>query len=291
MLSDAFAARLGEAAAAGDARERLEARLCAAVTAARAAHPGVELDADRFAAFVAEKVPADTELITGLDALRLDALWLTRAAIDGDARALATLDAMVGGLAAPLVRFRRGPTFVDDIQQLVRERLLTGASPRLLEYGGRGELGAWLRAIALRIAIDRTRTPDRLVQDEDALAEHAAGGSDPELTHMKERYGTAFRDALREAIRALDPAARNTLRLYYLDSLTLEELGRLLDVVPSTVWRRLAAARRHVLEWTRNELRVRLAVGEPELESVLRLVESRFELPASAFEEPGEGAP
>jgi RNA polymerase sigma-70 factor (ECF subfamily) len=284
MLCDAFAEHLARAGDRKLSSPRLETELQRALAHARARHPGVALDEGTFAAFLASKIAPDDDPFARLAALHTDALYLARAAVAGDAAAVAAIAAMIDALGPRLARFRRGSEFVDEIEQSLRERLLTGASPRLLEYGGRGELVPWLRAVALRLAIDRMRAADRRERDEDTLTEHAVASADPELELMKQRYGAAFAGALRGAIVALEPGARNLLRLYHLDGLTLEELGRLQRVVPSTIWRRLAGARKQLLERTRATMREALALGDRELESVLRLVESRFELPASAFE-------
>ena len=262
-------------------RERLEADLRAAVARAREANPGLALDEAEFVAHLAAKVSDPS----GLATLRVEDLWLACAASQGDAPAAERVSELVSAARPALARFRRDRSFEDEVLQRVRERVLAGKPARIGDYGGRGDLGRFLRAVALRIAIDLTRGAGREVSDDDALERRAIPADDPELAHMRQHYATEFRAAMREALAALEPSARNALRLYYVDGLTLEDLGSYYGVVPSTVWRRLGSARKSVLEETRRILRERLHVGETELESVLRLIESRLELPESVFDE------
>jgi RNA polymerase sigma-70 factor (ECF subfamily) len=68
------------------------------------------------------------------------------------------------------------------------------------------------------------------------------------------RYRAEVERAFRVALTQLPPAARQLLRLHYLERLSQDELGRRLGVDRSRVSRRLAAARQALLDRTHREL-------------------------------------
>src|SRR5439155_18454762 len=76
----------------------------------------------------------------------------------GDAVALAEFDArFFGGVSSAISRFG---VQVDDIKQELRERLfvgVAGARPKIAEYTGHGGLERWVRAVAVRVALNATR--------------------------------------------------------------------------------------------------------------------------------------
>ena len=58
-----------------------------------------------------------------------------------------------------LTRLGREPMFVDEVRQVLRTKLLVGdgAPPKIADYSGRGPLDGWVRAAAVRAAIDLKR--------------------------------------------------------------------------------------------------------------------------------------
>jgi RNA polymerase sigma-70 factor, ECF subfamily len=216
----------------------------------------------------------------------VEALRLCLDASRGDPAALAELERSISSsVDRAVARFNRDRSFADEVKQQLREKLLTGENPKILQHGGVGDLGRWLRAVAARIAIDLTREGSREIADDDALANRAVLDDDPEIAHIKNAYATDFRAAFKEALTSLDEQTRNTLRLYYVQGLKLEELATLKQVVPSTISRRLAQARAALLERTKLGLSERLRVSNRDVESILRLIESRLEIPYSALDE------
>jgi RNA polymerase sigma-70 factor (ECF subfamily) len=240
---------------------------------------GALKDAGDFEAHLAEKRAEGRTL-------DVDALRLCFQASRGDREALEELGRSIDqSVDRAVARFGRDRSFSDEVKQHLREKLLTGERPRILEYAGIGDLGRWLRAVATRTAIDLTRAESREIADDDALANRAVLDEDPEIAHIKNAYASDFRIAFKDALTSLDEKTRNTLRLYYVQGLKLEELAALQKVVPSTVSRRLAQARGALLERTKQGLRDRLRVSNRDVESILRLIESRLELPYSALDE------
>lgn len=241
---------------------------------ARAALPGVELERTSFRT-AAAGVPE-------LSAERALELYLSRACASGDRTALAAFEARyLGGLTSALRRFG-ADSFVDDAMQELRQRLFLGVEggpPKLLEYGGRGELKQWLRAVATRVALNlrKSRHDERFTDlGDEGLFELPLAEDDPELRHMKSMYRSEFKKAFSEALQALPAEARNHLRLYYIDGLGVVELGKLFGTSAPTVSRRLAAARTALFDGTRQRLGERLDVSAEELESIMRLIESRL---------------
>ena len=113
--------------------------------------------------------------------------------------------------------------------------------------------------------------------DEELLARVPAPG-DLELTGLKEGVAELAKSALESALTALAPKDRTLLRHHYLDGLTLDQLAGLHRVHRATVARWLQHARHSVLEGTRQRLRAALDTDESEAASLLRLVQSRFDV-------------
>src|SRR5262249_24097690 len=94
-----------------------------------------------------------------------------------------------------LARKRPSAAFVDEVQQVVREKLFVGkdgAPPKIAEYSGQGGLAGWVRVIALRVAIDLS-TRDAPVEESGQTADQPATG-DPEVDYVKQRYRQAFNE-------------------------------------------------------------------------------------------------
>jgi RNA polymerase sigma-70 factor (ECF subfamily) len=125
-----------------------------------------------------------------------------------------------------------------------------GRRKSLFEYfHGRSKLSTWLRAVLAQKQVDLFRTSGRTVSLEaemegEAPRELAARtesiSSDPD----RDRYIGRFERALSAALASLAPRERMILACYYVDQLTLAEIGRLLREHESTVSRQLERLRR-----------------------------------------------
>lgn len=203
----------------------------------------------------------------------------------GDSAALTHFDSLCAPVIASTARRFGNADFVSEVAQLVRRRLLVAESadgPFIKEYGGRGPLTKYVQAVAVRTALNLLQSNSRHtpMQNDDALLETPAGADDPELAAIKLRFRTEFKDAFAEAMGALDDISRSALRLHYLDGLTLANLGALYSWSVPTASRRLAAARANLLTATRTIMAERLRLNAAELDSVLRLIESRLSVDA-----------
>lgn len=142
--------------------------------------------------------------------------WRARAR-GGDARALAAFEQRyLAEVPLFLSGVERGPRVVDEVTQLVRERLFVGERSKILEYSGRGTLGSWVRVVTLRVASNgrRGRGAERhapLDEANDAPAVLLA--VDPELAIIKTRYKGEFNEALRAAFADLSPRDRLVFRM------------------------------------------------------------------------------
>lgn len=259
----------------------LEAALAGLVREAREAWPGVGMDAGAFLAHVAERLPSTGEPGEVLASLRAAELFLVFACVRGDTRALEALDAHVLSQLGSWLP-REAPPLVDELRQQLRQRLLVpvdGAVPKLASFSGRGPLGQWVRAVALRLHIDQQRAAPRelpLEEAPEALAERL--GADPELAFIREQHQEDFRVAFRAALGRLEARERNLLRLHHVHGLSMDSVGATFQAPRSTVARWIARARERLLALTREELTARLRLTPDELDSLLRLVCSQLDV-------------
>lgn len=260
----------------------LEQALQVLVQSGRSAWPGVELPPAEFVRGLAERLDEGEAPLRGLALLRTDDLWLALSCARGDPKALALFDARLLSRVPQLVRRvdssgALGPEVVQELR--VRLLLRAEGGPRIADYSGRGDLAGWLRVVALRCALKlrRARRGDGAkiaLDDPRSLALH--GDADPERDYLRVRYGAEYQEAFRDALAALDAPDRLLLKLHYVDQLSLERLAALHRVHRATTARRLADARRKVLDLTRARLRERLRLSDSEFESVLQLVRSQL---------------
>jgi RNA polymerase sigma-70 factor (ECF subfamily) len=204
--------------------------------------------------------------------------------------ALAEFERRYGGdFAGALSRLSLGRAEIDEVAQTVRERLFVGrgdARPKILDYEGRGAFAGWLRAIIVRAGIDlkRRRANDpELAGDGEPLVDLRASTDDPELEALRARYAEPFRTAFRDAVRALPQDERNALRLNVVEGLNIEQIGTIYGVHRATVARWIAHAKEEIAATTRRLLAERLGIPAPDIDSLVRLCQSRLDLGFSAF--------
>jgi RNA polymerase sigma factor (sigma-70 family) len=145
----------------------------------------------------------------------------------------------------------------------------SGRRKSLFEYfHGRSKLSTWLRAVLAQRHVDLLRTSWRTVSletDEDGAPGKTKAGSPSELRLNRwslhpvpqradapppdpdrERYIARLDGALSSAIAGLAARERMLLACYYVDQLTLAEIGRTLGEHESTVSRQLERIRREL---------------------------------------------
>jgi RNA polymerase sigma-70 factor len=131
----------------------------------------------------------------------------------------------------------------------------SGRRKSLFEYfHGRSKLSTWLRAVLAQRHVDLLRTSWRTVSFEPA--EDSKGSADASTLRTdplpidpdREKYLARLDAALSAAIGCLAPRERMLLACYYVDQLTLAEIGRTLGEHESTVSRQLDRIRRQLRE-------------------------------------------
>lgn len=282
-LFDAFVAGV-----APDARERwardpgARAAMVSLWEAARAPWPELRTTAARFAAELGRRLATDTTLD---DLARLHAadLYLAIACADGDQAAIACFEAsQLGEVELAASRLRATADQAAEVRSHLRRILFVsepGRPASTSSYAGRGPLRAYVRVIATRElirAINRGRREVPLADHE--VLDRLDTANDPELNTLRARYHDEVNLALAAALTELDDRARAILRYHLVDGLNLEEVGRLYGVHRATALRWLQGARAALGERIRDALARRLQVDPDEVDSIVRLVQSRVEV-------------
>ncbi|MFP2962557.1 sigma-70 family RNA polymerase sigma factor [Myxococcus sp. 1LA] len=264
----------------------LEDTLASLYAGARQAWPGVTLAEEDFLRHLAGCLPRDEDPARVLATVHAADLYLACACARGDAAAHATLERHVLPKAAAAVsRLKASGVDAAEVLQHLRERLLVpeGDRPaRMAEYQGSGPLAAWLRAAAVRTALNLQRAERRRAHAEEeaeALPLSAgAGMADVELDYLRKNHREHFQTALSDALNALPTRERTVLRLHVVEGLSLERIGAMYQTHKSTVSRWVARAREAALEGTRQRLAERLRLTSGELHSLMRVVQGDWDL-------------
>lgn len=252
------------------------------VTRIGAVWPQIDCDLDPFFDHLAERLSAVTasDDDSPWERLCFEDLFLAWACAMRHTEALRAFEKEVRPeLLAALHSLRIPDDRREDLQQDLWHKLcLAGERPKLLEYSGRGRLRFWFRVTAMRLLIDerRRKSPEDRAAPEWSLAEVASPAADPELEYLKRLYAHEFDRAFEEAVAALEPASRTLLRNSYCQRMTIDEIAAAYGIHRATAARRVARAREDLLSATRRRLTERLSVQTGELDSILRLIESRL---------------
>lgn len=281
MHSASLLAALGDAARylTDDRIASIERGLVAGVQAGRAAHPNVSVSDDVFFAHVCARVSQwqDEE---PLAKIHMSDLYLACACSSGDKNALAAFERICfEGLERALMRVTRSDSVIDEVKQQLRVKLFVydEGHAKILDYSGRGALGAWVRVAALRTALNVVQRRDKSVQAHSGH-EPLLHASHIETEYVKLRHAREFETAFRAALAELTPKQRTLLRLHYCDDLTLAQIGRIHSVHESTVSRWLLAARDELFARTRKEVCDRLRLSLTEVDSLMAQLLSRADL-------------
>jgi RNA polymerase sigma-70 factor (ECF subfamily) len=138
-------------------------------------------------------------------------------------------------------------------------------------FHGRSKLGTWLHAILAQRHVDefrRTRKMDSLDDldgdDGSGIAQKLptrSGSPDPE----REPYLAMMQAAVEQALKALEPHDRLRLAHYYVEELTLLEIGKLLGEHEATASRKIERARQDVRRSVEAVLRGEKKLSEAQL--------------------------
>jgi RNA polymerase sigma-70 factor (ECF subfamily) len=180
-----------------------------------------------------------------------------------------------------VARLRLAPWALDETKQRLRARLLLSpdgtAGGRIADYTGQGDLSAWVRAAAIRVALRVLEQPKHQVHTDSAVLKAVvAPGQDLELEYLKRRHAADLEDALRDALASLPVRDRNLLRYYYAKNVGIDGVAVIYHVHRATAARRIRKTTEQLLENARGVLATTLHADRSEISSMLRLIESRI---------------
>jgi RNA polymerase sigma-70 factor len=254
---------------------------------ARAKWPTVALAPELFVKHVAARLlakaaPGPLEMV--LESPHLAELYLACACLHGIPSAISAFEQnYLTKLPKLLGERRHSAAALDEICQLTRVKILVPTShgpPKIAEYTGKGSLQGWVRATALRISIrqQEANNPGAGEDSEDILDMLPEPGAAPDMDVIRKRHQPDLRKAMQEAFALLSADDSYLLRLYYVDKLSMYKLAELLKVSQPTISRRLADAREQVYKETRRLLQQRLGLSQPDFQSLMKLIDSQFDV-------------
>lgn len=223
----------------------------------------------------ANALRSDSRAIQGyLDSLHVADLCLACACSDGNA---AAWDYFVARYRPELHRAARAIAGEGAARELADSlyaelyglREVDGRRKSLFEYFlGRSKLSTWLHAVLAQRHVDgfrRARNTESLDDGADRRQlEPDTPQSSPDAE--RERYLVMLQAVLMTALGLLEPRDRLRLAYYYLDGLTLAQIGKLLGEHEATVSRKLERTRRDVRKKVDAALRREKKLSEAQLQ-------------------------
>ncbi len=239
-----------------------------------------------FLCYVAARLPGYLPAEQEVSRVHASDLLLAKRCSEGNTDALAKFDSEFLGLVSVAGRkLKMTDMQCDELRQQVRLKLLVategGALPKISNYAGSGALRSWVYATGLRTGLNELRRIGRApvpAGDEQLLVAMPDRNDDQELQYMKELYRSAFKDAFRASMAGLEDRLSNVLRHYYLDEMTLDQIGTLYRVHKTTVMRWVNKAHAELEIETKQRMVAHLKLAPSEVESVMRLIQSGIQI-------------
>jgi RNA polymerase sigma factor (sigma-70 family) len=211
-----------------------------------------------------------------VDSLNLEELALACACAEGQVSAWSFfLECYRPGLRAAarvIVGSDAGEDLADSIYaELYGLEERDGCRRSLFDYfHGRSRLSTWLRSILAQRNVDRARVAKRLrpLDEVDETVPSVRPAGEP-VDQERRRFAEMAQQALALAIRRLVPPDRLRLSAYYLQRLTLAQIGRLTGEHEATVSRRLDRIRRDLRSAVERLLRDTHHLGDAQIRACL----------------------
>ncbi len=238
--------------------------LTATLAASERQFPGINVPREAFARFMASRPRATPQSATEL--------VLAFGCGHGDPVALRHFEERYLGVASPAVKHL--DVSADEVQQLLRVRFFVGPPPRILDYQGLGSLEGWVRASAVRVALDLKRRE----RTASGACEHELSGPDTELQHLKARHGPAFERAFARACATLSSRERAVLRLSALGGASIDGIAATYGIHRATAARWLERIRDALRDRTLTAIGAELGEGEASAASLLRAIASGLDV-------------
>jgi len=144
-----------------------------------------------------------------------------------------------------------------------------GQRKSLFDYfHGRSKLGTWLRAILAQRHVDdfrRKKKTDLLDDTDDGEQQIEFAAANTETDPEREKYLVMMQATLAAILDALAPGDRLRLAYYYVEELTLAQIGKLLGEHEATVSRKLERTRREVRQQVETALLKEKKLSEAQL--------------------------
>lgn len=254
----------------------------ALVAGGRRAWPAVTFDEAVVAGYVGARLAGlGPDLAAALAAAPAGDLAIAAMCEAQEPTAHAAFDDILTEVDAAGAATRAPKDLVQDVKQILRVQLLIrkpDKPPGISSYKGKGPLRGWVRITASRELIRHLKKKKRETPLERSLEDVLVGGSaDPMLSQLKAEYRSEFASALKEAIVALSAEDRTLLRQSIVEQLSIDAIGAAFGVHRATAARWLQRARAALVTGTRTKLATRLAMPVEQIDSVIRLVQSRLD--------------
>jgi RNA polymerase sigma-70 factor len=220
-------------------------------------------------------VSGDAEIAARLAALRAADLALALGCLSRDERAWDTLCAQY---RPALYEAARALTHDETQARDLADSLLAelygaepgaeGRRPRLAYFHGRSSLKTWLRSVLYQKFVDEYRRQRRLEPLAEEMREPAASSravSEPD----ERRYADLLGEAVKDALGALPPPDKLLLSYYYVQGLTLKQVGRLRAEHEATISRQLNRLRQKLRQRIEGYLRKTRKLSAHELDCCL----------------------
>lgn len=277
---DLFSAALGTERASEISRDALRSAASALVTAAHAELPELTAGA-AFLQHAALHLRGGDSLLEAIAAVRAGDLLLASVCAAGEVRAIAVFLRRYEDDVLRAAR-RLGAAGVDpqDLVQELARRAFSGSSPKIAEYSGRGDLRAWVRIVATRLALDLARLKRNSERPtEGSVFEGIADASEaPDLAYFRRLYQKEVRAALEAAAQTLSVEDRAALRDHHVLGMSIDDVASAQGIHRATAARRVQRAREALVDNVRRILDERHGLAGRDLISVMNLVRSQMNI-------------
>jgi RNA polymerase sigma-70 factor, ECF subfamily len=259
----------------------LEELLAALLSRGQRAWPALSIEPEGWMAFLAARTEKEDPVDAPLAFANAEDLYLSYACVVGAPGAMRAFEGEhFTNLRSHLAQLSPTRDFLKDVEQTLRAKLFVaedGGEMGIAAYAGRGPLGAWFRVTSLNTALKLRRAE---LKDLPYEPEPAAPPlqTDPEHALIRARTKAELAETLRYVLEQAPAEERVLLRLHFLKGTTLEELARIFKVDRATIVRRIARARRAVLQEAQRRMVERLKLSPSELSSTFRISRSDWTL-------------
>jgi RNA polymerase sigma-70 factor (ECF subfamily) len=180
----------------------------------------------------------------------------------------------------------RAPTR-DELWSELSSRLFVATAEKaakITEYTGQGELGGWLRMVALRVLLNMidARKPE-FPFEQRVLDGLLVTEASPELALARAERREAITRALKQVLAQMPVRNRRLLRLAFAEGFTIDDLGQLYGVHRATAARWIRGACTMLSASLRQVVRAELGLSAAEYESWIRSMESGIDVSIAKY--------